>query len=325
MFFTFVPFAHAFTSSDFGFQTVTATYPNQLMSRDINGTTIANLTATTTSVQETFYISVTYKSSTPRLFEVQLQENGGGSCVFRSDEGNEYATSTTDFAQYTFHSLPDVNCRVAPSANLVYNIRILWGGDSMSGDTKSTLSSNGSTIAYVLTSNQENVNVDISQLIATSSSAFALTNVDEFCGSNFATSTSFLDSIGSSVSGGICRAFAFLFVPNSSSLAGFASIQTVAQQKIPFSYFYSMKATWLSLVASSTANAPTYSFQLHDIGLGSTTPMGNILPNFVGFSSSTVTSYFPAGLFDVFKALASLAIILGLFADIFFTVKYLPK
>jgi len=88
---------------------------------------------------------------------------------------------------------------------------------------------------------------------------------------------------------------------------------------------YSIKNTLDVLIASSTQNAPEYDYNLSNLGIGSTTPLGNILPNVTVLSSSTVTGYFPAGTFDLLKGLAGLAIILTLFADIFFTVKGLPR
>jgi len=113
-----------------------------------------------------------------------------------------------------------------------------------------------------------------------------------------------------------------LFIPNGATIASqYAALPAQAQTKFPFSYMASMAETWSGLVASTTLNAPTYEYKLGDLGIGSTTALGNILPNVVVLSSSTVEYYFPVGLFDTLKALAGIAIILALFFDIFFTVR----
>lgn len=117
----------------------------------------------------------------------------------------------------------------------------------------------------------------------------------------------------------------YLFRPSCSSLSVYSAIPNQLNGKFPFSYIAGIKNTWSSLVASTTANSPSYSFNLHDLNIGSTTSLGNVLPNQVVFSASTTKQYFPAGTFDILKTLAGLAIILGLFADIFFGVKNLIK
>jgi len=72
-------------------------------------------------------------------------------------------------------------------------------------------------------------------------------------------------------------------------------------------------------------NAPDLSYDLADLGIGSTTPMGNILPNITVFASSTVRTYLPDAIFSVLKFLAGLAILLTLIADIFFSTKRMMK
>jgi len=122
---------------------------------------------------------------------------------------------------------------------------------------------------------------------------------------------------------GICVAFSFLFVPNSQTLAQFTSIPQQIGNVFPFSYVSSAVATWQTLAASSTANAPLYQYKLADLGIGSTTPMGNILPNIDVMSSSTVTHFFPPAVFAAMKTLAGFAILMVLVADIFFTSRNL--
>lgn len=128
-----------------------------------------------------------------------------------------------------------------------------------------------------------------------------------------------------SLSWNLGSCFTYLFIPSPNMFAAYGGLSTALQGKIPFSYVYSIANTWQGLTASTTANSPTMDMNLHDIGLGSTTPMGNILPNFTYFSASTTEQYFPAGSFNLLKDLASIALILGLFADIFFTTRNLIK
>jgi len=122
---------------------------------------------------------------------------------------------------------------------------------------------------------------------------------------------------------GLCMAGVFLFVPSNDSLGQFSSLKDLISTKFPFSYVASITTTWTGLVASSTANSPTYTMNYGSLGIGSTTPLGNILPNFDALSASTTKSYFPAGTFDLLKSLAGIAIILTLLADIFFTSRNL--
>jgi len=122
---------------------------------------------------------------------------------------------------------------------------------------------------------------------------------------------------------GLCMAGVFLFVPDSDTLGQFSELDDTLSAKFPFSYVGSVVTTWQGLTASSTLNSPTYSYNLANLQLGSTTPMGNILPNITAFSSTTVQTYFPAGSFDLLKTLAGFAILLTLIADIFFTSRNL--
>jgi len=133
------------------------------------------------------------------------------------------------------------------------------------------------------------------------------------CAINFLGSFSLSDCMG------------YLFYPAPNTLLAYPSLYLTIQEKIPFSYFFSIANTWSSLAASTTANTPTYSFALHDLGIGSSSPMGNILPNFNGLSSTTVGTYLSPTLLALFKALATAAIYLALAADVFFTTRTIFK
>jgi len=127
------------------------------------------------------------------------------------------------------------------------------------------------------------------------------------------------------VPNGLCRVGLFLVIPTSDSLNQFSTLASYTKNRFPFSYIASVTDTWSTLTASSTANAPVYAFPLHDAGIGSTSALGNILPNVTVFSSSTVEQYFPSGMFQLLKTLAGIALVLTLVADIFFTSRNMIK
>lgn len=112
----------------------------------------------------------------------------------------------------------------------------------------------------------------------------------------------------------------YLFIPQSNSLTIYSSLIPSLMGKFPFSYVASIKTVWDSLEIT-TVDSPAYEYNLADLGIGSTTAMGNILPNFTIFSEDTVMTYFPQETFDILKALAAIAIWLTFFADVFFTVR----
>lgn len=140
---------------------------------------------------------------------------------------------------------------------------------------------------------------------------FASSTVATTCDNSFATSSGFLDSVGSSISNGLCRVASFLFVPSPSSLRQFVSLASTSQQKIPFSYFYDIVNDFSSLSASSSVNVPTYTADLHGAGIGSTTPIGNILPSLEILSTTTINRYLPSGAHDALFLLARAAIWFG--------------
>jgi len=111
-----------------------------------------------------------------------------------------------------------------------------------------------------------------------------------------------------------------LFIPNSSIFQAYGQIPQIVATKFPFSYVSGIAYTWQQLETSATTT-PSLVYNLHDLGIGSTTPLGNILPNQTVFASSTITEYLGSGVLNALKALAGVAIILALFLNIFFTVR----
>lgn len=140
----------------------------------------------------------------------------------------------------------------------------------------------------------------------------ATTSQQQFCYSNFASSTGFLDSVGLSISQGICNVGVFLFVPSAASINQFSSLASTTATKIPFSYFYEIKNSIIGQSASSTTNLPTYTTDLAALGIGSTTALGNILPALTILSTSTVDTFLPSSVRTSLLFLARSAIWLGL-------------
>jgi len=129
------------------------------------------------------------------------------------------------------------------------------------------------------------------------------------CAISFSGSFSLSDCVG------------YLMHPTENVFLSYSNVGSTLSAKFPFAYFSSIANTWTSLQASSTQNAPDWELSLHDLGIGSSTAIGNILPNVTIFSTSTVERYMPSGTLNFMKGLISLALILTLFADLFYGVK----
>jgi len=119
----------------------------------------------------------------------------------------------------------------------------------------------------------------------------------------------------------LCVAFSYLFLPNPTVLNNWSNLPTEVQEKFPFSWIVGVQGAVTGLTASTTENAPTYDIDLSDLGIGSTTAMGNILPNFTAFSSTTVLGYMPAGVWAAGQALMAAVLWLALGFDIYMTVR----
>lgn len=152
------------------------------------------------------------------------------------------------------------------------------------------------------------------------------TTVNSFCDSNMPyDNSSIIQATLTYIPNGLCRVGAFLVIPTSESLNNFSTLSQTTKARFPFSYINNVITVWNSLTASSTENSPSYTYNLADLGIGSTTALGNILPDVTVFSASTTKTYFPPGTFDILKNLARIAIILTLIGDIFFTTKNMLK
>jgi len=138
-----------------------------------------------------------------------------------------------------------------------------------------------------------------------SSSGLFLSGAQEFCNSQFGSST----SIGSYVGQGICIGFGYLLVPTAESVQQFTQISSVLAQVVPFSYFYDVSDIFNSSTASSSVNFTPLTLNLRGTGVGSTTAWASVLPSsFSYLSSTTITTYVPGTLYDLLFLLMRSAI-----------------
>lgn len=151
----------------------------------------------------------------------------------------------------------------------------------------------------------------------TNSSGVYLSGAQEFCNNQFGSST----SIGSTIANGLCVVFGYLFIPTQQSISQYSGLGDDLSQKAPVSYVTGLAPAWESLSASSTLNVPTYAAGYHDLGIGSSTALGNILPNFDALSSTTIQKDAPSGTFATLRALLAVAIVVTFGVDIFFSIK----
>jgi hypothetical protein len=158
-------------------------------------------------------------------------------------------------------------------------------------------------------------------LVYSSSSAAIATSSGLWDSISFASSTVNCDS-GNIFSDGICSAAVYLFVPNPDILNQYSELaSTTIPDKFPFSWVFDVKNSITGASATSSMGTTTFSFNLHDIGIGSSTSMGNFLPNFTVFSEQTVKTYIAPSIWSAFQALIAAALWLVLAFDIYATIR----
>jgi len=154
------------------------------------------------------------------------------------------------------------------------------------------------------------LNLYTPSVFATSSAAIAASS--SLWGA-YASSSTLIEACntGNLFGDGLCSAASFLFVPNPNTLNAFFSIPSAASGKFPFSWIYGVQTTFSSLAVSSTTAMTSLSFNLGTLGIGSTTPMGNILPNTEVFSKNTIETYISPTLWATFQTLIAAGMWLG--------------
>lgn len=158
---------------------------------------------------------------------------------------------------------------------------------------------------------------------STTTAPFESANLDEFCG-EIATSTNFIDSIGSSFSNGICRTFAYFFIPSSGSLNDLQITTDALMTRIPFSYANGVIEIYRELETSISSSTTTNFPELYlNTSFSSTTEQWFGDSSILLFSSSTVNYYFPASTREGFRNLMSIILWLGFVAYILLLVNKL--
>jgi len=108
----------------------------------------------------------------------------------------------------------------------------------------------------------------------------------------------------------------YMTIPSSNIYSLYGNIPKTLAGKFPFSYIASIQTTWKGLNATASTT-PTLSYNLHDIGIGSTTPLGNFLPNIEVFSEATITTYLSSDILAIFRALIATVLIALTFLNIY--------
>jgi len=134
-------------------------------------------------------------------------------------------------------------------------------------------------------------------------------------------STTLQCATGNIFTDGLCTAFSFLFVPDPNTLNNYTTFTAMLETKFPFSWMYQVQTAITGLTASSTSNFQTASLNLASLGVGSTTAIGNILPDVDVLSTTTIEKFMPSGMWSSIQALIAAALWLSLGLYIFYEVR----
>jgi len=173
---------------------------------------------------------------------------------------------------------------------------------------------NSNTINFeeLLISGALNATSGAAWALATSSGLFNLNSASSSCG----TSSGFLD-----VGYAMCAVGVYLFVPNSATFENFTNLSNAATERFPFSWVNQISETFESLSASSSSNFINLQINLHDLGIGTTSAMGNFLPNITILSTSTIYTYITPTQWSWFQSLIAIGIWLTFLTDVFYTAR----
>lgn len=144
------------------------------------------------------------------------------------------------------------------------------------------------------------IDFDAIQYVATSTALFSSTTSS----STLAAIADQCSETGNVFARAICRATVYLFVPNPVVLNQFQTIPTDLAARFPASWFYEIQDE-IDSFSTTTSSSPVWTMNLHDIGIGSSTSMGNFLPNVTIFSATTVKSYVPTSTWDAMMLLVT--------------------
>jgi len=152
------------------------------------------------------------------------------------------------------------------------------------------------------------LNFDAVKFVATSTSFFSGT-----------TSSSTLEAIsaecsasGNFFSAALCRAFAYLFVPNPTVTNQYIGLGSTTASKFPFSYIGGVIGLFTGLTASTSVNMIAPHIDFASVDPASSTPFGHILPDQTIMSTSTIQRFMPVGFWSWVYLFMEAAIWLGL-------------
>jgi len=192
---------------------------------------------------------------------------------------------------------------IQPSGGANYNMASILGSDLVFGSTiyydqsgsVASATSTGKSIYYQLYSGSSATQYFTPD---PSFAGFATSSVATLCDNSFATSTGFLDSVASSISNGLCRVGAFLFVPSASVVSNFQnSWSSLTTQSFPFSWITDTRTILEGYVSTTTENFPTVT-----IGFGTSTEILGF-SNLEVISTSTISYYLSDSIRTLIKTL----------------------
>ena len=155
-----------------------------------------------------------------------------------------------------------------------------------------------------------------------SNTGISTTSQQRYCYQNFSTSTGFLSVLSQDISLGFCNTAVFLFVPSTDSFQSLESLSSSTSTHFPFSWFYGTVFLFQSLEASSSQMV-NWVIPFHSLGLGSSTVMGNFLPDVTILSSSTITTYIGLERWESLQFLIVISLYLGLVFGFYKEVKFI--
>ncbi len=137
-----------------------------------------------------------------------------------------------------------------------------------------------------------------------SNTGISTTSQQVYCNAN-STSSGLLDSLGQSISLGICNVGVFLFVPPSSVISNWNNTLASLVTHSPFNWIGTFRTDFQALSASSTENFVSLS-----LAFGTTTNSIGLGGNLMVISTSTLSKYYPDPIRQTGKGLIGVTFIL---------------
>lgn len=140
------------------------------------------------------------------------------------------------------------------------------------------------------------------------------TSQQVYCNQNFSTSTGLLDSVGQSISLGLCNVSVFLFIPSQSAVSTFMTGVSQLENKAPFAWAFEVRDIYNNYVATTS----TSTFPILSIDVG-TSSLASVLgtSQLTLLSQNTVNTYLPNGVLVALRLLISGALWLGALSFVF--------